>query len=256
MPSSPSARGGLSSLRTSSGFDRSRIVAGIVVGAALLVYYAVVDRLPELPLWGDVVLAGVVLVPAVFLLVLLALPLRTWRGLAPVGAAFAMLAFACDAAGLDIVANFAKLAALTALSFWFLGFFERLSWVVLVAAVIPVVDTLSVWRGPTNEIVSERPEVFDLLSFAFPVPGGGSFQLGLPDLLFFGVFLAAAARWHLRVLPTWIAMTASFGITLALAVWVDPFDLGGLPALPGLCIAFLVVNADLVWRALRDRDQV
>jgi hypothetical protein len=44
-------------------------------------------------------------------------------------------------------------------------------------------------------------------------------------------------------------MTASFGVTLAIAVWLD---LGGMPALPGLSIAFLGANADLLWRRLRD----
>jgi hypothetical protein len=124
---------------------------------------------------------------------------------------------------------------------------------VLVAAIIPVVDSISVWRGPTNKIVTEQPEVFGALSFGFPVPDDGSFQLGIPDLLFFAVFLGAAARWDLRVGATWLALTASFGITMALAVWVDPFGIGGLPALPLLSVAFLVVNADLVWRELRPR---
>ena len=43
-------------------------------------------------------------------------------------------------------------------------------------------------------------------------------------------------------------MTASFGATIALAVWLD---LGGLPALPLLSLAFLVANADLLWREVR-----
>ena len=36
-------------------------------------------------------------------------------------------------------------------------------------------------------------------------------QLGLPDVLFFALFLGAADRFGLRVRPTWIAMHASFG---------------------------------------------
>ena len=90
------------------------------------------------------------------------------------------------------------------------------------------------------------------LSFAFPVPGDGAFQLGLPDLLFFAIFLGAAARWSLRVLATWACLVASFGLTMAFAIYVDPFGIGGLPALPLLCIAFLAPNVDLIWRRLRD----
>jgi hypothetical protein len=219
--------------------------------AGLAAWYFVVDRLPDVPLWADVLITAVVVIPAVFSLVLLALPLRHRRGVLAVGAAFAVLAVVTALADLDVLSNFAKLAAATAVGLWFLALFERLSWVVLVALIIPVVDSFSVWRGPTREIVTKQPEVFGALSFAFPVPDAGSFQLGLPDLLFFAVFLGAAARWALRVGATWVALTASFGITMALAVWVDPFELGGLPALPLLSIAFLVANADILWRELR-----
>lgn len=243
--------------RGEAGHDRSMSVISrnLFVGAALLVSLVVYDllasRLPDLPLWGDVALTALVLMPATFALVWLALPLREARGLALVGLAIAILAAASAAAGLDIASNFAKLAAATALGFWFLGYFERVSWVVLVAAIIPVVDAVSVWRGPTHEIVTERPRVFDALSFSFPVPAEGGFQLGLPDLLFFALFLAAAGRWALRVSWTWAVMVASFGATMALAVSADPFGIGGLPALPLLAIAFLVANADLLWRDVR-----
>jgi hypothetical protein len=219
--------------------------------AVLAAWYFAVDRLPDAPLWADVLITAAIVIPAVFSLVLLALPLRHRGGALAVGAAFAVLAVVTTLADLDVLANFAKLAAATAVGLWFLTLFERLSWVVLVALIIPVVDSFSVWRGPTREIVTKQPEVFGALSFAFPVPDAGSFQLGLPDLLFFAVFLGAAARWALRVGATWVALTASFGITMALAVWVDPFELGGLPALPLLSVAFLVANADILWRELR-----
>ena len=225
-------------------------VAAALAGS-LAAYEALADRFSPLAIAWDAVLVSFVLMPATFGLVLLALPLRRARGLAAVGLAFAVLAFALLAADLDVAANLAKLAAVTALGFSFLSYFERLSWVVLVAAIIPLVDAFSVWRGPTRKIVEDEPEVFGALSIAFPVPGEGSFQLGLPDFLFFALFLAAAHRWTLRVVPTWLAMVASFGLTLALAIWVDPFDLGGLPALPLLALAFLAPNADLLWRALR-----
>jgi hypothetical protein len=233
--------------------DRRREALFAAILPALAVYFAVAEALPDLPLWADVLLVALVLIPASFALPLLALPLRHRRGLAAVGVSFAILVVACELADLDVLGNFAKLAAASAIGFWFLGLFERLSWVVLVAAVIPLVDAFSVWRGPTREIVTERPDVFDALSYAFPVPDAGSFNLGIPDLLFFAVFLGAAARWALRLGWTWVALTASFGITMALAVWADPLGLGGLPALPLLSVAFLAANADLIWRDLRSR---
>jgi hypothetical protein len=237
--------------RAAAVLSQPRIVAGAAILAALLAYYAVVESLPAIPTWGDVLVTAVLLVPAVFALVLLMLPLYGLRGLFPVGVALAVLAFVFVKADLDVLANFTKLAAVTLLAFWFLSYFEALSWVVIVAAVIPVVDAISVWRGPTRHIVEERPEVFGALSFTFPVPGTGAFQLGLPDLLFFAIFLGAAQRWDLRVLVTWVLLVASFGVTMALAIYTDPFGIGGLPALPLLCLAFLGANADLIWRRLR-----
>jgi hypothetical protein len=122
--------------------------------------------------------------------------------------------------------------------------------VLLVAVLVIPVDAFSVARGPTKEIVENQPQVFNALSVSFPLPGQhSSAQLGLPDILFFSLFLAAAARFGLRVGWTWLAMALSFGTTLALAVG---FDVAGLPALPLLSAAFLLVNADLIWRAYKD----
>ena len=82
----------------------------------------------------------------------------------------------------------------------------------LVAVVIPWVDIVSVWRGPTEYVVSEQPGLFEELAFGFRVPGEDAFALlGPPDVLFFALFLAAAARFGLRPGWTWIAMTAGLG---------------------------------------------
>ncbi len=72
----------------------------------------------------------------------------------------------------------------------------------------------------------------------------------MPDLLFFAVFLGAAARFRLRTLATWMCMTLSFGATMALAVY---FDVRGLPALPLLSLGFLLPNADLLWGQVATR---
>jgi hypothetical protein len=215
--------------------------------AALTAWYVFYDELPSLPTGANVVLVSVALLPATFGLVWLALPWREARGLLVVGLAFVALVIVWDAADWDIPANFAKLGAATAIAFWFLTYFERLSWVVIVAAAIPLVDAISVWRGPTHHIVTERPRLFTALSYGVPVPDE-IFALGLPDVLFFALFLAAAARWGLRVGWTWAAMLLSFAVTIVLAVWTDPFGIGGLPALPGLSLAFLAANGDLLWK--------
>jgi hypothetical protein len=316
----------------------------------LLAYYAFFRHGPNLPTDADVAFVAFLLIPAIFALVWLALPLRHWRGLLGAAVALAVLAVAADRASFDVIANFAKLGAATAIAFWFLRYFESVAWVALVALLIPVVDSYSVWRGPTAHIISERPEVFSALSFSFPLtgerqvflvwrepldgpttydvlrePGGkrndeplrdrdgdrdvgfveaeldadrdyvyrivarsggeatvraeadevndgvqretglvtrdapvdirlesvdSTAKLGLPDLLFFALFLAAADRFGLRRGATWLAMALSFGTTLAGTYW---FGTEGLPALPLLAFGFLLPNVDLLWRSFRTR---
>ena len=236
--------------------SRGRAAAAVGLLTLLVVYDAVHEHLWDASTWWDVAWLAFVLIPAVFALVWLVLPLRTLRGLLPLGLVVGGASYGLERAGLDIPANFGKLAAMTVLAFWFLTYFENVFWVTIVACIVPVVDAYSVWRGPTNHIVKKQEHVFETLSIAFPIPGErGSANLGLPDLLFFALFLAASHRFGLRVGWTWLALTASFGTTMAFAVWRDPFGIGGLPALPLLSIAFLLVNGDIIWRRLRERPR-
>jgi hypothetical protein len=231
-----------------------RAAAVLAVLGVLAFYYGVSEDIPGLSRWADVAFLALGLMPATLMLVWLALPLRESgsRELALGALALVALTVVLEAAGLDVAANFVKIAAVAAVGWWFLGFFEALSWVLLVALLIIPVDAFSVARGPTKEIVENQPEVFNALSVSFPLPGEhSSAQLGLPDFLFFSLFLAATARFGLRVGWTWLAMALSFGTTLALAV---AFDVAGLPALPLLSAAFVLVNADLLWRSYRERS--
>jgi hypothetical protein len=110
---------------------------------------------------------------------------------------------------------------------------------------------LSVWRGPTEYVVEEQPGIFDRVSIGFRVPGeSGSANLGPPDVIFFALFLGATARFGLRTGWTWLAMTGLLAVTL---IGTVVFDVRGLPALPAVCIGFLLPNADLLWRELRRR---
>jgi hypothetical protein len=220
----------------------------------LVVYYEVAPRLWHATVLWDVAWLACVLIPAVFGLVLLALPLHDAHRLLPVGLAFAVLAAVLTYANANVFANFARLGACTLLGWWFLGYFEDVSWVVLVAAIIPWVDAYSVWRGPTKQIVEHHAHIFSVLSFAFPVPGEhAAANLGVPDLLFFALFLAAAARFRLRVRATWVCLVAALGLTIAATVW---WNLSGLPALPGIAVGFLAPNADLLWRRLRHEPRL
>jgi hypothetical protein len=231
--------------------DRRRAAAFGVVAVCVVAWFVVAPHLGGIGLWPSVVLIAVAILPAMLLLGLLALPLWSRRWLVLAVFALALLALVFSLAGWGLPANFAKFAAAVCAGWAFLVLFERLSWVVIVAAIIPVVDAISVWRGPTRSITQHHFSVYTDVAVAFVVPGGGAAYLGPPDILFWGLFLAAASRWHLRVGWTWLATTGMYGLTVivATAAGVD-----GLPALPFLSAGFLGANADLIWRAIRSGD--
>jgi hypothetical protein len=226
-----------------------RAAAFTALAVALAGYYATSESWPNVSTWWDVVFLGLALVPAVFGLVYAILPF--WRAplphLALLALAFVAAAVAFQSAGLDDLASFAKLGATAAGAFVFLAVFESAAWVALIAALIPWVDIYSVFWGPTSKIL-KHPKGVSALSFGFPIPGeDGVASLGLPDLLFFALFLGAAARFRLRVGATFVLMALSFGVTTALAAWTNR----ALPATPLLSVGFLLANGDLLWEAWR-----
>jgi hypothetical protein len=202
------------------------------------------------PLGAEVAIRGGLIIPLTFAMVWLALPDWRSRYVLPATIVLGGLAVLLEVLELDIAANYVKFAAVVGLGWIFLRFFEEVSWVVLVALLIIPVDVYSVARGPTRAILDDKPELFDHLSIAFPVPGEPfAAQLGLPDVLFFALFLGAALRFGLRVNATWVVCTLSFGATLAIAVYTD---VAGLPALPLLAGGFVLANADLLWGRFRE----
>ncbi len=228
-----------------------RATALAAVVALLVAWDAGAGVLPDLGHRPDVLVIALLVLPVTFAVPWLALPAAASRWIPHVAAALVALSFFLYLTGFGALFNVTKLLALTAVGFWFMTVFEALSWVVLIALIIPWVDVLSVWRGPTEYIVSEQPSLFDRVSIAFRLPGEeGSANIGPPDILFFSLFLAAADRFELRLHLTWISMVGLLSLTL---ISTDVFDLAGLPALPAIALGFLVPNADLLWKAWRER---
>ena len=231
-----------------------RAAALLALATALVAYSALAEELPQLSDWGNVAVLGLAVIPVTFALVWLGLAVRevlsTWQ-LGVAAAGLILVAVALSAADLEIAANLAKLAAAALVGWWFLSFFEAAWWVLLVAVLIVPVDLISVARGPTRAITEDEPQVFDALSIFMRIPGDTqTANLGLPDVLFFALFLGATIRFALRPAPTWVLMTLSFGTTLVLAVALDE---RGVAALPLLSAAFVLANGDLLWRSFRQR---
>ena len=229
---------------------RALALAGLAVG--LVAYAAVAERLPGLPSGLDVLFHSAIVFPAFAALIWIALPLAKAgnKALLVIALVSGVAASTLTLLDVDSAANVAKLACFAAVGFWFLSLFEELWWISLVAVLVPWVDVWSVAAGPTEYVVEQRPGLFEQISVAFPNPGEtATVNIGPPDILFFALFLAAAERFALRVAWTWIGMTGFLAGTLML-VWSWD-DIAGLPALPAVCLGFLLPNADLLWRNVR-----
>lgn len=236
---------------------RQRVAAGTALVAVLAAYYALHEELWSASLGWDVAFLALVLLPALFALPLLALPARTARWLPLAAAMLVVGAVVADVTGAAVPGALLKLGASTALGYLFGSLFESVLWVAAIALIVPWIDAWSVWNGPTKHLVTQRREIFTSFSIPFPLPGEhAAAALGLPDFLFFAVFLCSAAKFGLRVRLTWLAMTLSFGVTIVLAAYTAIFGAAGLPALPLLCVAFLLANADLLAKAFRRRRPV
>jgi len=225
-----------------------RVGAFVVLLAGVVTWSAVAPHVSHVGLWPAVAIISAAVMPATLGLIYLALPLWSRRWMILAAALFGVAAVLTWRADARLASNFAKLAAYTCAGWAFLRLFEELSWVVIVAAIIPFVDAISVAAGPTNQIVNHHPEVYSAVAVAFLAPGGGAADLGPPDILFFALFLASTARWNLRTGWTWLGMTGMYALTL---VTVNAVDVNGLPALPFLSAGFLLANGDLLWKRLR-----
>ena len=115
-------------------------VAGLAaLATALGLYYGYHESLWSASTWGSIAFLAFVLIPAVFGLVYFALPLYRATAVQLFALALACIAVAVvfDVAGASAPADFAKLAAMTAIGWLFLRYFEDASWVVLVAFIVP-----------------------------------------------------------------------------------------------------------------------
>jgi hypothetical protein len=147
-------------------------------------------------------------------------------------------------------ANVGKVLFATGAGLLLAGALERVSWVVLIAAVVTVTDVISVYFGPTKVLIAQGPRVIGALTVALAWPGYRPDEaytaLGVADFIFFALYLGAARRFGLRAGWTAVAMTLSFALSIAAGFWLT-----AVPALPLLSAAVLLVNADLLWARLK-----
>lgn len=233
---------------------RRRILAFVVLGAAVGTWYVVFSHFRVLGVWTALAIVAAGVMPGMLGLLFITLPLSRLRWSALVGAALALalVAFACSETGQGLAGNFAKFWAAAFAGWAFLYLFSDVGLVVLIAAIIPIVDAISVFTpgAPTHEIIAKHPAVYSDVAVAFPATRLQVAGLGPPDILFYSLFLGATLRWRLRPGWTWLAMTGMYSLTIVLTTAVHT---NGLPALPFLSAGFLAANGDLLWKSLRAR---
>ncbi|MDX6522555.1 MAG: hypothetical protein QOI17_68 [Gaiellales bacterium] len=147
-------------------------------------------------------------------------------------------------------ATLTKLCAASLLGLALGSLLQSAAEIVGVALLIAAVDIYSVAAGPTRVIVEHHVDVLNAFTLALhPIGSAGVAQIGASDFVFLAVFLSAAHRFDLRAEASWLAMTASFGITLLLSYLFDR----ALPALPLLSLSFLLVNVAPLRARMRGR---
>jgi hypothetical protein len=227
------------------------LTSALAAGALLIIYGRFSSLLPAFAMRADIMASSAIVLGLMAVLVWGMLPLDVLgRRLPLITVAVLPLAVLFVWLGWVPLANVAKIVAAGALGMWIAAELERLSWIVIVAAVSAVIDIASVAAGPTKVLIGQGPVVVGYFTVAVTWFGYTYAQaftgLGVSDVIFFALYLATARRFGLRVGWSAVAMVASFLGTIAVAMWWT-----ALPALPLLSVAFLAVNADRLLAQLR-----
>jgi hypothetical protein len=233
-----------------------RLGAALAGGAALAIFTAYSSLVPAVhPLRLDIVVSMAVALPLLAVLLCGLAPLRTLgHRLLPVALVALAAALLLTYVGWLPGANVAKAVFAASVGLWLATQIDSLAIFVVVAVLAALVDTFSVLTaaGPTNTLLNKAPQVVGYFTVAMTWFGysyrDAYSAIGTSDLLFFSLYLGAALQFRLRVRLTVVAMTASFLLTVVLALWSR-----ALPALPLLSAAFLLANADLLWRRWGER---
>lgn len=178
-----------------------------------------------------------------------------WLGAALLGSLAAVIAL--NLLAVPVASDLAKISFGTLAGLGFVRTLERLWWLLPIAVCVPIADAWSVFseRGITNAVVDrarEEPAWIEWPTVASPIAGypyEAFGRIGIVDILFLALFLGAAARWRLGTTRGVIALAAGFVGTSTLVF--ESVDLA-VPALPLLCLAFLVAYAPALWRDARD----
>jgi len=171
------------------------------------------------------------------------------HGLLLVALAALLTAVGAYLLSVDSLESLAKIVFASSMGLWVSLMLTSISQVLIISVLIILVDFWSVFFGPTKKMVESGGPWIDYFTLGLPVFGANAFsRLGVTDIIFFSLFLGCTLLWRLRRTATALAMAASFVATMVVGVNLEI----GVPALPLLSLAFLLVNADLLFRRFLD----
>jgi hypothetical protein len=173
---------------------------------------------------------------------LVAMGLFSWKSLVAVLAAASLVAIGLSWLGLQAPAAPFKVLCGAAAGTLLGRQFLHPRWLLIGAVVALAVDLWSVFRGPTRLVMEHVPRTLDFLLVQFPLLGEAQvgFGLGISDFVFLALFAAGSSRCGLRARTAFGAMLSGILLTVVMAVALDR----ALPALPLLCLGFILANAD------------
>lgn len=156
-----------------------------------------------------------------------------------------------------IATDLAKMLFASAAGAGFSRAIERPAWLVPICLLVPIADIWSVYaqRGVTRHVVERAaadPRWIDYPTIAVPVPGFSYLQggrLGITDVFFLALFIAVIVRWNFGPWRSTAILSLGFVITglISLEILKDV----AVPALPILCILFLLANPRAIYRDMR-----
>jgi hypothetical protein len=230
---------------------RALLRLAFVATLALVAYLLLARQLPRTSLRPSLLVSLVVCLAFISLICVGLLPLRTiGHRLLVVAAAGAALGGLFTALGWVALADPAKVLLAAALGFWLAEQITSPAIVAGIAVLAAVADIVSVAVGPTKALLEHAPGAVGYFTLAFAWPGRDPANvytaLGVSDIIFFCLYLCAARRFHLRTAATVVGMVLSVVVSVVIGLRVS-----AVPALPLLGVAFVGVNADLLWRPWR-----
>jgi hypothetical protein len=150
------------------------------------------------------------------------------------------------ALGWVFLADPAKVVFAAALGFWLAEQITSPAIVAGIALLAAVADIVSVAVGPTKALLAHAPGAIGYFTLAFAWPGRDPVNvytaLGVSDIIFFSLYLCSARRFRLRTGATVVGMALSVVMSVVIGLRIS-----AVPALPLMGVAFVGVNADLLW---------